>query len=153
MHRGRSRFGGDVAGVIVVKVRGPDGKESEVTAPEGSKINVDDKGKVTVTLPPNAPKPAVAPAAKPADPAELECRLKAEGQVQVTGLVVTPDGKRVIAGYAKWWAAGLGVGESEDHQHASIPATASSPRPSSRWQDRRRHFRGWQFIHLGQRNR
>jgi serine/threonine protein kinase/WD40 repeat protein len=88
------------AGVIVVKVRGPDGKESEVTAPEGSKINVDPKGNVTVALPPNAPKPAPTPSAKQANPAELECRLKA-GDSAVLALVITPDGKSVIAGYAE----------------------------------------------------
>jgi len=72
------------AGVIVVKVRGPDGKESEVTAPEGSKIAVDPKGNVTVTLPPNAPKPAPTPPAKQADPAWLArvAKLPADEQVK-----------------------------------------------------------------------
>ncbi|HTU20014.1 MAG TPA: protein kinase [Gemmataceae bacterium] len=91
------------AGVIVVKVRGPGGKESEVTAPEGSKIAVDAKGNVTVTLPPDKlASPAVKPGpnapAKQADPAELECRLKA-GNSYVTALVITPDGNSVIAAY------------------------------------------------------
>ncbi len=44
-----------VAGMIVVKVRTPDGKETEVTAPTGSKMTVDPKGNVTVALPGDAP--------------------------------------------------------------------------------------------------
>ena len=40
---------------VVVKVRTPDGKETEVTAPTGSKVDVDPKGDVTVTLPGDAP--------------------------------------------------------------------------------------------------
>ncbi len=44
-----------VAAVIVVKVRTPDGKETEVTAPTGSKVAVDPKGGVKVTLPGEAP--------------------------------------------------------------------------------------------------
>ena len=44
-----------VAAVIVVKVRAPDGKQTEVTAPAGSKVEVDPKGGVTVTLPGEAP--------------------------------------------------------------------------------------------------
>lgn len=72
------------AGVIVVKVRGPGGKESEVTAPEGSKIAVDPQGKVTVTLPPDAPKPAPTPAFKPLNPAWLDrvAKLPADEQVK-----------------------------------------------------------------------
>ena len=44
-----------VAAVVVVKVRTPDGKETEVTAPTGSQVAVDPKGGVTVTLPADAP--------------------------------------------------------------------------------------------------
>ena len=44
-----------IAGVIVVKVRTSDGKETEVTVPTGSKVDVDAKGNVTVTLPSDAP--------------------------------------------------------------------------------------------------
>ncbi len=64
-----------VAAVIVVKVRTPDGKETQVTAPTGSKVDVDAKGNVTVALPADAPAPPGDPAAK-ADPPELEFRLK-----------------------------------------------------------------------------
>lgn len=87
-----------VAGVVVVKVRGPDGKETEITVPEGSKINVDPKGNFTVTLPPDKAIPN--PATEYADPAELECRLKAANS-PVVALVLTPDGKNVIAGYGE----------------------------------------------------
>ena len=87
------------AGVIVVKVRTPDGKQTEVTAPTGSKVDVDDKGNVTVGLPVDAP-PMPAPADganKAADPPELEFRLK-DGSSPVCGLVVAPDGKTIVAG-------------------------------------------------------
>ncbi len=49
-----------VAAMIVVKVQTPDGKETQVTAPTGSKVDVDAKGSVTVTLPGDAA--AAAPA-------------------------------------------------------------------------------------------
>jgi hypothetical protein len=42
---------GVVLGVIVLRIRGRDGKETQITIPEGSQAHVDDKGKVTVTLP------------------------------------------------------------------------------------------------------
>ncbi len=44
-----------VAAVIVVKVRTPDGKETQVTAPAGSNVDVDAKGNVTVALPGDVP--------------------------------------------------------------------------------------------------
>ena len=89
-----------VAAVIVVKVRTPDGKETQVTAPTGSQVNVDAKGNVTVALPADAPL-VLAPADganKPADPPELEFRLK-EGTSEIQALVITPDGKTAVAGY------------------------------------------------------
>jgi WD40 repeat protein len=84
-----------VAGVIVVKVKGPDGKETEVRVPEGSKVDVDAKGNVTVSLPRGLP---VAPMPREADPPELEFRLKA-GESVVLSLAIMPGGERIVAGY------------------------------------------------------
>jgi WD40 repeat protein/tRNA A-37 threonylcarbamoyl transferase component Bud32 len=89
-----------LAGVIVVKVKGPDGKETEVTVPEGSKVDVDAKGNVTVQLPPPAAHAlAQAPMPRQVDPDELECVLKA-GDSYVNGFVVLPDNDTIIGGYS-----------------------------------------------------
>ena len=84
------------AGVIVVKVRTPDDKETAVTAPTGSDVHVNAKGEVIVTLPADVPATAVEPTVK-ADPPELEFRLK-DGSSPVEGLLVAPDGKTVVSG-------------------------------------------------------
>jgi hypothetical protein len=50
--------GGALLYQIVIRIKGPDGKETEITAPGGSKVNIDDKGRVNVELPANLDKPA-----------------------------------------------------------------------------------------------
>ncbi len=62
--------GGVLVPQIIIRIKGPDGKETEITAPGGSKVAIDEKGRVNIELPPNQEKPADPPASqeKPARP-------------------------------------------------------------------------------------
>ena len=49
-----------LAAQVVIRIKGKDGKETEVTVPDGSKVAIDDKGRVRVELP-GKHKPAESP--------------------------------------------------------------------------------------------
>src|SRR5262249_18285620 len=59
--------GAGLLGQLLIRVRDPQGRESEVRVPAGSKVTVTPDGQVDVTLPPRADKPG-AQAAAPALP-------------------------------------------------------------------------------------
>jgi WD40 repeat protein len=89
---------------IIIRIKGPDGKETEITAPGGSKVAIDEKGRVNIELPASQDKPAdpIHPLALVQRPARLKGlatwsiapRNHAMG---ATSLAYSPDGKWVYS--------------------------------------------------------
>jgi predicted Ser/Thr protein kinase len=102
-------------GPVVLRITGPDGKQTEVSVPDGSKVAVNAKGEVDIRLPGAAerrvpetgsPLDRLDPAQIPAEerfawqPKELVAVLGEHRQRlwnYVAGLAVTPDGKQLVA--------------------------------------------------------
>ena len=107
--------GGVLVPQIIIRIKGPDGKETEITAPGGSKVAIDEKGRVTIELPPNQEKAADPPAnqEKPAHPinalalVQQPARLKGLATWSIAPrshprghrpLAYSPDGKWLYSG-------------------------------------------------------
>ncbi|HUG91032.1 MAG TPA: protein kinase, partial [Planctomycetaceae bacterium] len=94
------------AGVVIIKITGPDGKETTIEVPDGSIVKVDPKGRVDLELPKDAKTPAKPAADLPPQDSQAALRpASADLDRSVAEWVLERGGKVYLKGHGRPVAA------------------------------------------------